>query len=135
VLDELQAKVGAATAKAKSVLGAIERRDQQQALLLRLRGKRDEVGLMDFWEEATRLLPAHTWLSELRLSEASGERQVVMMGLSGAAASLIGLLDQSSIFSEASLVGPIAADPAEGRERFIIQAKLKPPASPRAASR
>jgi general secretion pathway protein L len=55
--------------------------------------------------------------------------------LSAAAASLVGLLDRSALFTEASLVGPIAADPAEGRERFIIQAKLKPPAATRTGAR
>jgi hypothetical protein len=39
------------------------------------------------------------------------------------------------MLTEAALVGPIAVDPAEGKERFIIQAKLRAPASPKAASR
>jgi general secretion pathway protein L len=58
-----------------------------------------------------------------------------MTGFSAAAASLVALLDASAVFTEASLVGPIAVDPAEGKERFIIQAKLKPPASSKTALR
>lgn len=87
------------------------------------------------WEQATRILPAHTWLSELRLSEAQEQTHVVMTGFSAAAANLIALLDQSQILSEAALVGPIAVDPAEGKERFIIQAKLRAPPASKAASR
>jgi general secretion pathway protein L len=133
VLDALQAQVAAVTVKARSVQGAIDKLQQEQALVLRLRAKRDEPGLLEVWEEATRILPAHTWLSELRLSETAEGRQMVLTGFSAAAASLVGLLDASAVFTEASLVGPIAVDPAEGKERFIIQAKLKPPASSRTA--
>jgi general secretion pathway protein L len=58
-----------------------------------------------------------------------------MTGLSAAAASLIRLLDRSPVFTEASLVGPIAVDPSEGKERFILQAKLKPAALSKTAPR
>jgi general secretion pathway protein L len=135
VLDALQAEVAASTAKVKGVQGMMDRLRQEQALLVRLREKRENPGLLDIWEEATRILPTHTWLSELRLSETSNERHVVMTGLSAAAASLVGLLDRSTLFTEASLVGPVTVDPVEGKERFIIQAKLRPPAPPKTAAR
>jgi general secretion pathway protein L len=134
-LDALAGDVTTAAAKAKSVREVLDKVELDKTALLRLRAKRREPGLLDIWEEATRILPAHTWLSELRLSETQDQSQVVMMGFSAAAASLIGLLDQSAIFMEASLVGPIAVDPSEGKERFIIQAKLRPPATTKAASR
>jgi general secretion pathway protein L len=134
-LDALAADVTTAAAKAKSVREVLDKVELDKTALLRLRAKRREPGLLDIWEEATRILPTHTWLSELRLSETQDHSQVVMMGFSAAAATLIGLLDQSAIFMEASLVGPIAMDPSEGKERFVIQAKLRPPATTRAASR
>jgi general secretion pathway protein L len=135
LLDGLQSEIAAATAKAKSVLGAIDKLQQEQAVIHSLRAKRNEPGLLDLWEEATRILPAHTWLSELRLSEAPEGRQVVMAGFSAAAASLVGLLDGSQAFTDAALVGPITVDASEGRERFIIQAKVKRLGLSRAASR
>jgi general secretion pathway protein L len=135
LLDGLQSEIAAATAKAKSVLSAIDKLRQEQAVVQRLRAERNEPGLLDVWEEATRVLPVHTWLSELRLSETPQGRQVVLSGFSAAAAGLVPLLDASPMFAEAALVGPITMDQAEGRERFIIQAKLKDPASPRTASR
>jgi general secretion pathway protein L len=135
ILDDLHSEITGATAKAKKVLSTIEKLQQEQAIILSVRGKRDEPGLLDLWEEATRALPTHTWLSELRLSETPDGRQVVMTGHSAAAASLIGLLDRSALFTDASLVGPIAVDPTEGRERFILQAKLKSTAFSKPPSR
>jgi hypothetical protein len=58
-----------------------------------------------------------------------------MAGFSAAAASLVGLLDGSPLFAEAALVGPITVDATEGRERFIIQAKVKRLGLSKAASR
>jgi general secretion pathway protein L len=135
ILDGLHSEIAVATAKARKVLSTIEKLQQEQAIVLSVREKRGEPGLLDLWEEATRALPTHTWLSELRLSETPDGRQVVMTGHSAAAASLIGLLDQSALFTDASLVGPIAVDPTEGRERFILQAKLKSTAFSKAPSR
>jgi general secretion pathway protein L len=135
LLDNLEVEVGAARVKAKAVLAAIDRLEQQHARLARLRAMRSEPGLLDVWEEATRILPAHTWLSELRLSEAAEGRQVVMTGLSAAAASLVPLIDQSAIFAEASLAGPISVDQAENRERFMIQAGVGKLAKPRTVAR
>ncbi|HEY7550094.1 MAG TPA: PilN domain-containing protein [Hyphomicrobiaceae bacterium] len=135
LLDGLQAEIAAATGKARRVLGAIDKLRQEQAVVQRLRAERNAPGLLDVWEEATRVLPAHTWLSELRLSETPEGRQVVLSGFSATAAGLVPLLDGSPMFAEAALVGPVTMDPAEGRERFIIQAKLKGAGSPRTASR
>jgi general secretion pathway protein L len=135
LLDGLQSEIAAATAKAKSVLGAIDKLQQEQTVILRLRAKRNEPGLLDLWEEATRIVPAHTWLSELRLSDAPDGPQVVMAGFSAAAASLVGLLDGSPLFAEAALVGPITVDATEGKERFIIQTKVKRLGLSKAASR
>lgn len=70
-------------------------------MIVRVRSqKRDMPGLLDIWEEVSRILPLDSWLTELRLSEV-GQRQdqlVVMTGLSTAAADLVPLLDKSPIF-------------------------------------
>jgi hypothetical protein len=57
VLDGLHAETAVAAAKAKVVLGMIDKLQQQQAIVLSIRGKRDEPGLLDLWEETTRVLP------------------------------------------------------------------------------
>jgi general secretion pathway protein L len=136
VLDELDGQVAAARAKAQQVRTAIDKLEQKQAMLLRLRTRKaEEPGLLDAWEEATRVLPSHSWLTELRLSETSDKRQIAMTGFSAAAASLVGMIDQSPYFTDTALTAPISLDAAEQRERFALQAKLKRPEPMRRASR
>lgn len=135
LLDGLDAEIGMARTKAKAVQAVIQELEQQQARLLRLRSVKSEPGLLDIWEEVTRVLPPHTWLSELRLNDTGESRQVVMTGFSAAAASLVGLIDRSSLFSEASLSGPVTLDQVESRERFVIQATVSSTAKPRTAAR
>jgi general secretion pathway protein L len=136
VLDELEGQVAVARAKAQQVRAAIDKVEQKQAALVRLRTRKaEEPGLLDAWEEATRVLPSHSWLTELRLSENSGKSQISMVGFSAAAASLVGMIDQSPYFTDAALTSPIALDPVEQRERFALQAKLKRPEAIRRASR
>jgi general secretion pathway protein L len=48
-----------------------------------------------------------------------------MIGFSSAAASLVGLVDRSKLFTDASLTAPVTLDSIEGRERFSLQAKLR----------
>jgi general secretion pathway protein L len=136
VLDELDVRVAAARGKAQQVRAAIDKLEQKQATLLRLRERKaEEPGMLDAWEEATRVLPSHSWLIELRLSESSDKRQISMSGFSTAAASLVGMIDQSPYFTDTALTSPIALDSVEQRERFTLQAKLKRPAPMRRASR
>jgi general secretion pathway protein L len=136
-LDDLDAQLAGARAKAQQVRNAIDKLEKKQAVLLRLRAhKADQPGLLDAWEEATRILPSHSWLTELRLSEAADKQpQISMTGFSTAASSLVGIIDQSPFFTDASLTAPIALDPVEQRERFALQAKLKRPEPMRRASR
>jgi general secretion pathway protein L len=136
VLDELDAQVAAARGKAQQVRAAIDKLEQKQATLLRLRTRRaEEPSLLDAWEEATRVLPSHSWLTELRLNESSDTRHISMSGFSPAAASLVGMVDQSPYFADTALTSPIALDSVEQRERFALQAKLKRPEPVRRASR
>ncbi len=98
--------------------------------LLRLRLQRSETpGVIDLWEEATRVLPSHSWLTEFRLVETVGKReeQIAILGFSNAAPSLVGIIDGSPLFFDAALTSSIAFDAAEGRERFALQAKVKMP--------
>src|SRR5262249_31364849 len=121
-------RLAAAKSRAQQVRAAMDKLERKQAVLLRLRSQKAELpGLLDVWDEATRLLPSHSWLSELRLQDAPHDksRQVTMAGFSAAASSLVGLLDRSPLFVDASLTAPIALDPVEQRERFALQAQLR----------
>jgi general secretion pathway protein L len=87
--------------------------------------------LIDLWQETTRVLPSHSWLTEFRLVEVVGKReeQVTLLGFSSAAPSLVGIIDGSPLFYDAGLTAPIAVDATEGRDRFAVQARVKMPAA------
>ncbi|WP_315787738.1 MULTISPECIES: PilN domain-containing protein, partial [unclassified Bradyrhizobium] len=78
---------------------------------------------------ASRILPKHSWLTELRLVEGANPRSatVTMTGFSAAAPSLINTLGKSRLFVDAALTSPVAMDPIENRERFSLQARIRVP--------
>jgi general secretion pathway protein L len=126
-IERLDAKLAIARSKAQQVRAELDKLEQKQAVLTRLRSeKADMPGLLELWEEATKLLPSHSWLTELRLSEEprKGERQLALAGFS-AAANLVTLLGQSTFFADARLTAPIVIDPVEGKERFALQVRIK----------
>jgi general secretion pathway protein L len=127
VFDALAAELGTMRAKAQRVRAMLDKLETERAGVLRLRSQKRAPGVLDAWEEVTRVLPSHSWLIELRLSDVSPgrEQQLVITGFSPAAASLVGLLDRSPLFGDAALTAPISIDPTEGKERFAIQARLK----------
>ena len=99
--------------------------EQGRAALLQLRARKLETaGLLDIWQDVTRTLPVHSWITELRLTE-NEARQIAMSGFSTDASSLVGLFDKSTLFVDASFTAPITRDPIEGKERFSLQAKFR----------
>ena len=127
VLDGLDAKIATARVTAQRVRAGIDGLRNSQAVLLKVRARKaDAPGLLEIMEEATQVLPDHSWLTELRISQTSTEEtQVSMVGFSSAAASLVGLVDRSALFTDASLTAPVTLDPIERSERFSLQAKLR----------
>jgi general secretion pathway protein L len=137
-IDRIETQVAVASGKAQQVRALVDQLQEKKNVLLRLRLQRSETpGLIDLWEEVTRVLPSHSWLTELRLVETAGRReeQVIISGFSSAAPSLVGIIDSSPLFFDAALTSPIAVDAAEGRDRFALQAKVKMPDAFKEASR
>jgi general secretion pathway protein L len=137
-IDRLETQVAAASGKAQQVRVLVDQLQEKKSVLLRLRLQRSETpGLVDLWEEVTRVLPSHSWLIEFRLVETAGKReeQVVISGFSSAAPSLVGIIDSSPLFFDAALTSPIAVDATEGRDRFALQAKVKMPDAFKEAAR
>ncbi|HLH91735.1 MAG TPA: PilN domain-containing protein [Xanthobacteraceae bacterium] len=135
-LDDLANQLADLRPRAQQVRALVNGLDRTQAIIERIRSrKRDDVRFLDAWEEATRVVPHDTWLTELRLVPATehGGEQVVMTGFSTAAARLVGLIDASPMFSDASLTAPISRDNTEERERFSIEAALRPHGAHRGA--
>lgn len=136
-MDRLSIETVTANKKAQQVRTLVDQLQEKKGLLVHLRLQRSELpGAIDLWDEMSRILPAHTWLTEFRLSETPGhEMQVAISGFSGAAPSLVGIVSGSRMFSDAALTSPVAFDSAEGRERFSLQAKVKVPEMLKEAAR
>jgi general secretion pathway protein L len=127
-LDRLNTEISAAGGEAQRVRTLVDQLKSQQRTLLRLRLRKGQApGMIDLWEEVTRILPQDTWLTELRLMEDSskGQQQITLIGFSSAAPRLVGIIDGSPLLYDAALISPTAFDAAEGRERFAIQAKVR----------
>ena len=58
-----------------------------------------EVGVLGVWDELSRILPDHTFLTETRLADG----KVTLSGFSADAARLVRIIDQSPLFSGAAL--------------------------------
>ncbi len=128
VLDTLAGEVAAARTKAQSVRAAMDKLDAEWASVAQVRArKRDTPSALDVWDELTRILPSHSWLTELRIIDASAskDRQVLITGFSAAAATLVGLVEKSPLFGDAALTAPISLDQTENKERFAIQASIR----------
>jgi general secretion pathway protein L len=87
----------------------------------RLLALRAVPNVAQVWEELSRVLPDHTYLSELRVADGS----VSMSGFSGDAAHLIRLLDQSPLFTGAHLTGAITPDSGEHKDHFSLAFRLR----------
>jgi general secretion pathway protein L len=129
-LDRLDAEIATMSKKAQQVRGLVDQLQEKKVALLRVRIQRNDVPrLIDIWHEVTRILPSHSWLTEFKVAEVAGgrEMQINLSGLSSAAPSLVGIVDRSPMFVDAALSAPVALDAAEGRERFALQAKVRRP--------
>ncbi|MBR0994304.1 PilN domain-containing protein [Bradyrhizobium japonicum] len=73
------------------------------------------------WDELSRVIPDHTFLTEVRIAAGI----ITLSGLSSDAARLVRILDGSRLFTGATLAGPITPDAAERRDRFRIILKLR----------
>jgi len=130
MLDRLDAQIATISKEAQRVRAVVDQVKEQRSALFRLRLRKSEApGAIDLWEETTRMLPPDSWLTEFRLNEGvgRGEQQVTLIGYSAAAPRLVGVIDASHLLFDAALISPIAFDPAEGRERFALQAKVRLP--------
>lgn len=127
-IDRLDREVVATSQKAAKVRTLIDQVERERNTLAHLRLQRSAVpGVIDLWDEISRILPDHTWLTDFRLSEglAKSEAQVILIGFSSAAPGLVATIDKSRLLFDATLTSPVALDPTEGKERFTLQAKVR----------
>jgi general secretion pathway protein L len=125
--ERLEADMAKARAEAYRVRAAADASDKQGSAIRDLRTRKQQsAGLLEIWEELTRILPETASVHELRLAQTpnGGDFRVTMTGLSSAAANLVETLDRSPLLSDVALTAPISIDPIEKRERFVLEAKV-----------
>jgi general secretion pathway protein L len=87
----------------------------------RLFAMKADVGILEIWDELSRVLPDHTFLTEIRIAY----DRVTVSGFSADAARLVRIIDQSLLFSGATLVAAITPDATEHKDRFSISFKVR----------
>jgi general secretion pathway protein L len=87
----------------------------------RLFAMKADTGILAAWDELSRILPEHTFLTETRIADGT----VTVSGFSADAARLVRIIDQSPLFSGATLTSAITPDANERKDRFSIVFKLR----------
>jgi general secretion pathway protein L len=80
-----------------------------------------DAGVLEIWDELSRVLPDHTFLTETRIADG----RVTLSGFSADAARLVRIIDQSPLFSGATLAAAITPDATEHKDRFSITFKVR----------
>jgi general secretion pathway protein L len=122
VFEWRQASVAAAleTAVVEARLSAQSGRDGMDPAA-RLFAMKADTGILAVWDELSRILPDHTFLTETRIADGT----VTVSGFSVDAARLVRVIDQSPLFSGATLTSAITPDANERKDRFSIAFKLR----------
>lgn len=87
----------------------------------RLVAMKSDVSVLELWDELSRILPDHTFLTELRMADG----KMTLSGFSADAARLVRIIDQSPLFSGAALTAAITPDATEHKDRFSIGFKIR----------
>lgn len=87
----------------------------------RLFAMKADAGILDIWDELSRVLPDNTFLTETRITDG----KVTVSGFSADAARLVRIIDQSPLFSGATLATAITPDATEHKDRFSINFKVR----------
>jgi general secretion pathway protein L len=110
---------GAARVAASDSLASVQRKLEQR--------KHEVPSTVMVLDALSRILPDHTYLTELRI-EGNKLRAV---GITRDAPSLIGLIEQSGHFTQATFFAPTTRSVSAPGENFHIEAIVRPMASPR----
>lgn len=122
-LVAMQTEVQALHRQAEEATALRSVRDQSRnALLFLLERRSGRPSRAQLLSELTGCLPRDTWLQSLEMN-ANG--QIDMSGLSTHASALIGQIKGCEHVLDAQFVGVIQPDPASGRERFYLRARVR----------
>lgn len=123
-IADVESRIEAVSADARSAQALrddIERRVSETGSLLRQR--RQTAIVVEVLRELTRIVPDDTWLERFELKDG----QMSIQGISSDASALIGLLEGSAQFENATFRSPVIRDPRSGRYRFQVVASVVTP--------
>jgi general secretion pathway protein L len=120
-ITAIEAEIAAVRERALVVQGLEQEIARTRSALRVIENKRASLSTADLWCETTRVLPDHSWATDWRLQDGA----VSIAGFSATATELVGLFEQSQLFSQANLNAPITFDAATGRERFSLVARVR----------
>lgn len=119
ISDELMPKINVAQQQAEEVMvlrTELENSLESSQFLLQ---KRQQIPLViDVIDELSRILPDGTWVERLEIKDS----EIQIRGQSSKAPSLIGLVEASELFHNATFGSPITADRRTGKDRFYLSA-------------
>jgi len=120
-LQGLREQVERAESAAAEAIGVRERLDRIRSESAYLVGQKNTLPTMvQTLDELSHRLPDTTWVNRLEVNR----DEIRIAGYSAAASSLIGALDESDFLGDARFISPITVDPAVGRERFFLSARI-----------
>ncbi len=83
--------------------------------------KKHSIPAIDILKEITKILPAKTWLTRIRVTE----NMVEIEGYTSSATGIISKLENSKYFQKAEFASPTFRDQRQNNERFVIKTELK----------
>jgi general secretion pathway protein L len=118
-IDKALALTGKRAAAVRAKLTELEVFGKQAAEIQRR--KFETVPIAGIWAELTKLMPDTAWLSELRIENS----QVVISGFAKSSAELLGVLEASPLFEQASFTSPVSMARDSSVEQFSIRVKIE----------
>ena len=125
-IADLNEQVGTAKREALAVRKVIEGKVRSSKEIARVHAKKlDTYRIIEILEETTRILPDSAWVNNLVLKDG----RIILSGFSRSAAELIGPLEASKLFSNATFASPVVMGRDGKAERFQIRLELTDRAS------
>lgn len=91
-----------------------------------LQKRNDNVSMLEILNELTLLLPDNTWVEQLIVRD----NEIQVRGQSRDATALIGIIENSALFSQAMFRSPVTPDRRTGADRFFLTAQIVRGAEP-----
>ena len=131
-LSQMQAEVDSMRGEAQQVVALRQQlQDNAGAAGFLAQRKKNTVSMLSLLQEATARLPDSAWLERFSVDNTG---QIGFQGQSQQATKLLDALKDSTLITDASFQGSIQPDPATGKERFYLTARVHQPAAGKSKS-